>query len=269
MTPAGANRNPAGVASAKKGGTRVALLFPFLLAGGLLAGCSPESQSVIKSKVAKVVPESHKKQEQPDGGWTPDKIAANPAGYLQYASAKVASQIQGRKEKLAQLSTQRTDVETRANSLGGKVSDAQNIIKRMKTAMQRADDENNWPVKMAGRTFDQAKAEAVIKSLEQFITDRQSLVQAYDGAMSRITSVEATLKADIENLTHMREKIGLDLERVRLNQNLAELGDLHKTENELAAFAKTLADMSDDAAIGKLQLPSKTNEALSAESLLR
>lgn len=248
---------------------RAARLCGLFAAAVLLAGCGEEQQSVLKSRLAKVAPGTQKPQDLPEGGWTPEKIAANPAGYLQYASGRVASQIQGRKEKLAQLSAQRADVEARANALGGKVADAQNIIKRMKTAMQRADDENNWPVKMAGRTFDQAKAEAVIRSLEQFVADRQSLVQAYDGAMGRIASAEDTLKADIENLTHLREKIGLDLERVRLNQNLSELGDLHKTENELAAFAKTLADMSDDAAIGKLQLPVKTNEALSAESLLR
>lgn len=224
---------------------------------------------MLRSKADKVLPASQKKEEPADGGWTPERIAGDPAGYLQYAGGRVASQIQARKEKLAQLSTQRADVGARAQSLGTKVADAQNIIKRMKTAMQRADDENNWPVKMAGRTFEQPKAEAVIQSLEQFVADRQSLVQAYDGAMSRIASVEATLKADIENLMHMREKIGLDLERVRLNQNLAELGDLHKTENELAAFAKTLADMSDDAAFRQFQLPVKASESLSAESLLR
>lgn len=234
-----------------------------------LAACSEEQKSVIKSKVAKVVPEAQKKAEQPDGGWSPEKIAADPAGYLQYANGKVATQIQGRKTKLAQLAQRKADVEARAGALTQKVADAENIIKRMKTAMQRADDENNWPVKMAGRSFEQAKAEGVIKSLEQFIADRQSLVAAYTDAMNRINGAVNTMTADIENLTRMREKMGLDLERVRLNQNIAEIGDLHKTETELSAFAKTLADMSDDSSLVNLGSLARTNETLSAESLLR
>jgi DNA repair exonuclease SbcCD ATPase subunit len=242
---------------------------PAFLAAAMLVACSDEQKSVLQSKVNKVIPESKKKTEQPDGGWTPEKIAANPTGYLQYATRKVDSQIQGRKSKLAQLGQQKTDIESRAGSLNGKVTDAENIIKRMKTAMQRADDENNWPVKMAGRTFDQAKCDAVIKSLEQFVADRQSLVTAYADAMNRINGAVNTMTADIENLTRMREKIGLDLERVRLNQNIAEIGDLNKTETELAAFAKTLADMSDDSSLVNLGSLVKTNEALNAESLLR
>lgn len=245
---------------------RILCLF---VAAGLLAGCGDEQTAVLKSKFGKVVPESKKDPAAPDGGWTPEKIAKDPAGYLQYANGRVASQIQGREHKLAQLSAQRADVAARSDALAGKVSDAQNIIKRMKSAMQRADDENNWPVKIAGRSFDAGKADAVIKSLEQFIADRQTLVAAYADAVNRITSTESTLRADIENLTRMREKVGLDLERIRLNQGLQELGDLQKTENEIASFAKTLADMSDDANMSRLMLPVKTNEALSAESLLK
>lgn len=248
---------------------RAARALCLLAAAVLLAGCGDEQKAVLKSKFGKGVSASQANAAQPDGGWTPETIAKDPAGYLQYASSRVASQIQGRQQKLAQLSAQRADVAGRSDALAGKVSDAQNIIKRMKTAMQRADDENNWPVKIAGRSFDQAKAEAVIKSLEQFIADRQTLVVAYADAVHRIASTESTLRADIENLTRMREKVGLDLERVRLNQGLQELGDLQKTETELASFAKTLADMSDEAAMGRLQFPTRTNEALSAESLLR
>ncbi len=237
----------------------------------LLAGCGQESESVLKSKFGKILPPAKTNNtQQPDANWTPEKISTDPAGYLQYAANKVSSQIAGRKQKLAELAAQRADIDARAQSLITKVSDAQNIIKRLKTAMQRADDENNWPFKMANRTFDQAQADGVIKSLEQFIADRQPLVGAYNDAQNRTHNVEATLNDDIQNLEHMRENIGLDLERVRLNQTVADIGELHKTETELAAFSKTLADMSDDSSLVKLgTLGAKTNEHIDAESLLR
>jgi phage shock protein A len=236
----------------------------------IIVACSDEQKAVLKSKADKVLPVQQKKEEPADGGWSPEKISTDPAGYLTYATAKVGSQIVARRQRLDQLAAQKSDVDKRAENLETKVSDAQNIIKRMKTAAQRADDENNWPVKMAGRAFDLGQSDAVIKSLEQFIADRESLAKAYADARARIRGVESTLSADIKNLEHMKEKIGLDLERVRLNQGLSELGDLQKTETELAAFAKTLADMSDDATLTKLgTLGRQANEALNAETLLR
>lgn len=234
----------------------------------LWGGCGPDSGAAFKQKIGKALPGGTPVARPPEA-WTPERIAADPAGYLQYAGERVGSQIEGRRRKLAQLTAQRGEVEARAQALATKVSDAQNIAKRLRTAMQRADDENNWPVKMAGRTFDAPKAEAVIKSLEQFVADRQQLVQAYGDAMNRIGSTEATLQSDVGNLERMREKIGLDQERVRLNQGLAELGELHKTETELATFSKTLADMSEDVTLDKLGSLGKARETVDADSLLR
>ncbi|MCC6581205.1 MAG: hypothetical protein IT440_12280, partial [Phycisphaeraceae bacterium] len=69
--------------------------------------------------------------------------------------------------------------------------------------------------------------------------------------------------------SRMREKISLDRERVKLNQGMAELGDLHRTETELVSFAKTLADISDDAMLGQLGSFDNAKEAVDAESLLK
>ncbi|MCE9614652.1 MAG: hypothetical protein K8T26_10280 [Lentisphaerae bacterium] len=239
-----------------------------LVAAALLGGCSRESQSVIRSKLGKLAPKASE-QGVPEGGWTPEAIAADPAGYLQHADGAIGTQIEGRRQKLAQLATTRASIDARAQALNTKVSDAENVIKRLTAATQRAEDEDNWPVKMAGRTFDQAQADAVRQSLTQFVADRQDLVRAYRDALNRVNATESKLKADIEQLSRMREKISLDMERVKLNQGLAELGDLHRTETELASFAKTLADISDEAMLGRLGSFDKATEAVDAESLLR
>lgn len=246
---------------------RVVRVCGFLVAAALLGGCSQESSSVIRGKLEKFLPRRANAQE-PKGGWTPEAIAANPAGYLQHADAAIGAQIDGRRQKLAQLTTTRSGIESRAQALSTKMADAENVIKRMKTAMQRAADEDHWPVRMAGRTFDQAQADAVMQSLAKFVADRTDLVSAYRDAMNRVDGTEATLKADIEKLSRMRERIGIDLERVKLNEGLAELGDLHRTETELASFARTLASMSDESMLGRLGTFDKATESVDAESLL-
>jgi hypothetical protein len=58
------------------------------------------------------------------------------------------------------------------------------------------------------------------------------------------------LRADLAGLAQMREKLALDLERVRLNQGLAELSELRQTEAKLANFSATLAGLTDDPLAG-------------------
>lgn len=239
-----------------------------LLAAAVLVGCGRESQSVIKSRLGKLAPKGAE-TSMPPGGWTPDAIAADPAGYLKHADGAIEAQIQGRRQKLTELAETRRGIDARSQLLNGKVADAQNVTKRLAQAAQRADDQDAWPVKMAGRTFDRDEADAVQQSLAQFVADRQELVSAYRDALQRVNATESRLKADIEHLSRMREKISLDMERVKLNQGLAELGDLQRTETELVSFANTLAAISDDAMLGQLGTMDTATETIDAESLLR
>lgn len=247
---------------------RVVRVCGFLVAAALLGGCSQESSSVIRAKLARMKPGTGEALV-PEGGWTPEAIAANPSGYLQHAEAAIGTQLDGRRQKLSALHKTRADIASRADALTTRVTNAENVIKRLRTAVQRAEDEDHWPARMAGRTFDRAQADAVLLSLTQFVADRQELVSAYQDALSRVARTEAKLKTDLESLTRMRERIGIDRERLKLNEGLAELGDLHRTETELASFARTLADMSDEAMLGRLGTYDKAAEGVDAESLLK
>jgi hypothetical protein len=50
------------------------------------------------------------------------------------------------------------------------------------------------------------------------------------------------LTKEIEDLGRLRERLSLDLERVRLNKGIEELDQLRQTESEIAAYAKVLRD---------------------------
>jgi len=49
-----------------------------------------------------------------------------------------------------------------------------------------------------------------------------------------------------QDLARLRERIALDIERIRLNQGIAELGELRKAETELASFSKMLGAMDEN-----------------------
>lgn len=211
----------------------------FTAAGLLLcaAGCG----KVLSEKAAPQKPPA-----DADAAWTPERIAANPDGYLQYADNRIRQQVAGREQRLAQLDQRRAEIEKKSADLLQRVSDAQNIQSRLGAAVQRAEDEDRWPVKFAGRTFTREKAASVITATASYQKEREPLAAAYRDALVKIEGVQRTLRADLAGLAQMREKLALDLERVRLNQGIAELTELRQTEAKLANFSATLSGLTDD-----------------------
>jgi hypothetical protein len=47
-------------------------------------------------------------------------------------------------------------------------------------------------------------------------------------------------------LSRLREKLALDMERVRLNQGISEVAELRKSVDALSGFATSLADTTDN-----------------------
>jgi DNA repair exonuclease SbcCD ATPase subunit len=179
-------------------------------------------------------------------GWTPEQIAQNPEGYLEYATETIKRQKKEREEQLASLSKRKVEIEQKATALETRVSDIQNVHDRLQTACRRADDEDRWPVKMGNRTFDKETSQAVLASAEKYVEDRKPLVSAYRDARQKLIGTEAVLRTDIEKLDQLGEKVALDLERVRLNKGMAELEELKQTEAALASFSGVVVDVSED-----------------------
>ena len=192
--------------------------------------------------------------EPAPASWTPERIAADPAGYLAYADKQVQAQIAERARRLEDLAGRRAEIETKGGALANQLEDVRNIRARLQTAQRRAEDEDRWPVKIAGRTFTRDDIQSLLQSTDRFEEDRRPLEQAYAAARLKMERMEGVLRHDIAKLTRMREKVALDLERVRLNQSLAEIGELRKTEEELSALSRSLADLSADSMVD-LTLP--------------
>lgn len=181
-----------------------------------------------------------------DAAWTPERIAENPDGYLQYADARIREQVAGREQRLAQLDQRRADIDRKSADLLQRVADAQNIHSRLAAAILRAEDEDRWPIKFAGRTFSRDKASAVLAATASYQKEREPLAGAYRDALGKVEGAQRSMRADLAGLAQMREKLALDLERVRLNQGMAELAELRQTEARLANFSAALAGLTDD-----------------------
>lgn len=193
----------------------------------------------------KVVP-SAKPQEKKQ--WTPEEISQDPAGYLAWSDVQVQTQIQVRESRLEKLSARRNELASKQGELVGKIDEVKNFRDRLGTAFERASDEDRWPVRMAGRTFERSKARDILAETAVWLEDRAPLAEAYKTSLTKMDQSSQALRNDIRSLRQLREKIALDIERVKLNQGNAELDQLRKTETQLASMSKTLSQMSDEQA---------------------
>jgi hypothetical protein len=200
--------------------------------------------------------------------WSPERIAGDPQGYLRNTDGQIGRQLEAARGRLSELQAKRAEVAGRAGSLVQQLDDARNVQARLKAAVRRAEDEDRWPARFAGRAFTREQAQGVIGNLDHFVAQQGPLADAYADAVRRIDGAQAAATRDIERLLALRERVALDLERVRLNQNLAEMAQWRQTEAEVAAMSASLAAVSPDA-LGELAgVGGETQQVISVDALL-
>jgi hypothetical protein len=182
--------------------------------------------------------------------WSIDEMAEDPEGYLRWARERLFEQRKLREERLKSVSEKRAEVEARRAKFALNVDDCDNIVARFRTSIRRADDEDRWPFVVNGRSFDRAKAEAVVAECVRRTEERRPFLAVYDEALAKLGDVASQLKSDLAALERTREKLELDYERVRLSKGVAELADLKKTEAEIAHYAELLKQVVEEATPG-------------------
>ncbi len=216
--------------------------FPIWVFGCIGIACCLFTAGCPRSKPPRPVA----KPAEPAAAWTPERITQDPGGYLTFADSEIVRQIAEREARIKQIEASSISVGERADKLKQSIADAANIQKRLKVAIERGDDEQSWPIQFAGQRFERSRATAVLDASNRFVTSRTPLADEYDRALAKIGSTADSIRSDILELGRLREKLALDMERVRLNQGIAEMADLRKSVDTLSAFAVSLADTTDN-----------------------
>jgi DNA repair exonuclease SbcCD ATPase subunit len=222
----------------------------------LLSGCGREDP---KSGSSKPTPPGEKE-------WSEEEMATDPEGYLKWADAKLASQIKQREELLAGLSAKKKDIAGRRAKFSGDYEAIENLEKRLGTATRRASDEDRWPVTVAGKSFTKDEADSLLAQTKQFLADRKALASTYDDAVAKLEAGEKSLRDDIARITTLRDKVSVDLERVKVSRTNPELDKLRKTEAEIEHYSKILTPFAD---VNVQNLPKPTQPTAELQSMLK
>jgi hypothetical protein len=188
------------------------------------------------------------KQPLPARTWTSQEIAADPEGYLAWADNQVAVQIKARQEFLAKLSERQVQVRNRQKSAGADLTELENFLTRLTTAVKRAEDEDRWPVQVGAKKYERARAQELMATLPKQIELRKPLANDYEAALKAMDTKAAKVEGEIADLGRLREKLALDLERVRLKLGVGELEKLNTSAAEIEHFAKILGQIHEEAA---------------------
>jgi DNA repair exonuclease SbcCD ATPase subunit len=237
--------------------SRAAMLMSIALAPGCGRSATPSADS---GKTGKPVPGRN---------WTPEEIGKDPVGYLQDQDRRAEKQIQERNDRLGQVRAHRAQVSRRGDELATNLAEIQNVHDRLQRALRRAEEEDRWPISMAGRSFTREKANAILASCEQYVQDRRQLADAYEQTARKLEGLEAQVTRQLQDLSRLRERIGLDIERVRLNQGLAELGELQRTETEVASFSKMLGTMDENLLSSMAAAPTTEPQRVDVDAMLK
>jgi hypothetical protein len=177
--------------------------------------------------------------------WSQEEMTRDPEGYLKWADGQIQAQIRQRDELLGKLDGRRKQLKTRQVEVGAELTEFENFRERLATAVRRAEDEDRWPVQVGSNKFDRAKAKSLLEDITRQVEQRKPLAQDYEAALGKMDGRAASLRSDVAALDRLREKIALDLERVKLNQGVAELEKLSRTADEIAHFSKILGQLGD------------------------
>lgn len=241
------------------------LVFALLAAGGVFLWRNYFQVRWIRGKPLPVVVVP----TQSAADWTPERMAKDPQGYLQWADQRAQEQIAQRQARLATMAQQRADIEARRQQFESNLADVQNIHDRMQRAYRAADDEDRWPLSMAGQTFSRERAKAVLDRTQKYLDERKSLAQSYDESVGRVDQVTALVKKDIDDLNTLRDHLAIDLEKVRLNNGMAELDQLHSTQAEVETTANSLAGLDHNANLTDLPPTPADHERIDIDSMLK
>jgi len=131
---------------------------------------------------------------------------------------------------LKKLSDQEEAAQANRDALAGSLPDIENFRNRLQTAIQRAGDEDRWPVKVAGRQFSKTQATIAIAKLEQYLSKANRSIRDCDRAISQDD-------AAIMSIQQIRDQLRSHQARIEAGFSAQEFDEIRNRATQLAEQA--------------------------------
>jgi len=245
-------------------------VIPFVIAGFILGiGCIPNAQPSPKPQVQKPIPVAP--QAEPANPWPAERISADPQGFCSWADQQLQEQLNLLRGNRTKLSEKLEQLNTKKRSFIENLQEIRNLSTRAITALRKAEDEDRWPVKFAGKSFSREKLEALVAVTTKYVEQRKPLEDDYLRAAQRLGLEIRKVDEQIAEVTRQTEIVALDFERIKLSNELDGLPQLDSSKLNITAITRSLArpDAAESLALEIEDLTTGSAPAMTLDSFLK
>lgn len=119
---------------------------------------------------------------------------------------RIDRQIETRKARAAALRERSTSLTNLRDVVAGNIADAENFRMRMERAIRQAKDEDRWPVKVAGRNFDQRAATEALARAAGYIDKQKGSPPDVAPLIEQLQKAAKGVDDEIAELSRLRER---------------------------------------------------------------
>jgi chromosome segregation ATPase len=214
-------------------GIVVAVIFLLLIAGGIWYFVSKPFQTHVNQAITQAT------------DWTPENIKKDPAGYLTWAIA----QTDGTKQKLdaAQLAltTQRNTIANKLEKASTDKSDYERLLKEMKAAYEKADNENSWPATVRRHEFDKNELKRKIVECDHNLQKATTLAGSCSDAKSKVAARLDEINDQLSKVDTLRTDLETKLETAKVQQTFEGIDNVSTNFDQIVSTSKALSETAE------------------------
>jgi hypothetical protein len=190
----------------------------FLLILMLLATAVGLGAALLRRQTAPPPPVTVKPPSLDD--WTPERIVADPEGYLDFCEQKVKDAVTRLRDRQEAIITARTRFQLGREEAAVKVATVEPIYQDLKLA---SDGATAWPITWAGEPRSADWAKRSLADLDLHLAARQKLIATYDRAIDRLNGQERDNRDQQNVALQQLAEIHTSREFVKIDRMSADL----------------------------------------------
>jgi hypothetical protein len=159
--------------------------------------------------------------------WSPERMAADPMGYLAWAVAASQQTEQQLGACLIDLRTQRGRLERERTAGAAEREASRRALQEAKEAYRLASDAGNWPAVLRGERLDEDRLKSRIVREGGALATLTNALAAGAKAQAVIEHKEDQVAERLAEVRRLRGRLATELEIARANRRIEDLGALN------------------------------------------
>jgi hypothetical protein len=191
--------------------------------------------------------------------WTPENIAKDPTGYLNWCEAQTKKAIESLSANKISVAQSRAKLETMVSDAKRKIGVGEKAVEELKQLYTKAEESKSWPVTWNGAPHDREKVKLQTVTLHRQVENQKSILAKAEAGIaklnaqdSKILEAQARANEQLANITANREMLKVNSLTSDLKEKLVSMQSVMQATIDAASDTSGTVsiDQLDDASAG-------------------